>query len=262
MGQSRQRTEAFLAGKYCVFCGGTVPATTIEHAPPRVMFVQKLRPKGHEFPACNRCNNGTSQQDQVAALMLFSTAETFFPGKFRRDFEKAALGVANNAAAAINYINTDAENEIWTNTDAPDQEILAIPVNKRLFSQWLNPWAAKQACAMWYQQTGLILSEEQQILVSWKTNPLDVGDDFLAFITENLTNGFHLSQGKKSFEDQFFYNFAIDDSKGYGAFWMVIHSVVGVLCLIADAKYFNNDTRIEYGELFRTESNNGLSRTL
>ena len=163
MGQSRQRTASFLADKFCVFCGGTVPATTIEHAPPRVMFVRKLRPKGHEFPACNRCNNGTSQQDQVAALMLFSTAEAFLPGKFRLDFEKAALGVANNAADAINYINTDAEGEIWTNTDAPDQEILAIPVNKRLFSQWLNPWAAKQACAMWHQQTGLIVSKEQRI---------------------------------------------------------------------------------------------------
>ena len=262
MGQSKQRKATFLANKFCVFCGGTVPATTIEHAPPRVMFIKKLRPKGHEFPACNRCNNGSSQQDQVAALMLFSTAEAFFPGRVRPDFDKAALGVANNAAAAINYIHTDAEDEIWTNTDAAEQEILAVPVNKRLFSQWLNAWAAKQACAMWHQQTGLIVTEEQRILVRWKTNLLDGGEKLHAKLSENLINRSRFSQGKKNFDEQFFYNFAIGDSKDYGAFWMVLHSVVGVLCIIAHADYFTNDTRVGYGELFRTSKTFGLSRTL
>lgn len=68
MGQAKQRLEQ-LRGGPCVFCGGERIATTIEHCPPKVMFRGKDRPKGFEFPACETCNSGTSQSDQVAAAM-------------------------------------------------------------------------------------------------------------------------------------------------------------------------------------------------
>lgn len=45
---------------YCCFCGGTVPAVSLDHQPARIMFPDRLRPKGLEFPACETCNAQTS----------------------------------------------------------------------------------------------------------------------------------------------------------------------------------------------------------
>jgi hypothetical protein len=46
--QKRKSNEALLKDNpFCIFCGGTELATTIEHCPPRMMFRGKRRP--HEL---------------------------------------------------------------------------------------------------------------------------------------------------------------------------------------------------------------------
>ena len=40
----------------CCFCGGTEAAVNMDHQPARVMFPDRHRPKGLEFPACSVCN--------------------------------------------------------------------------------------------------------------------------------------------------------------------------------------------------------------
>src|SRR5262245_38659802 len=71
----RRAHEKLLASfPWCIYCGGSQPAGTIEHMPPRMMFVLKQRPKGLEFPSCGKCNNGTGLSDLVASFLgrLFS----------------------------------------------------------------------------------------------------------------------------------------------------------------------------------------------
>ncbi|MEP6018146.1 MAG: hypothetical protein ABJ251_06645 [Paracoccaceae bacterium] len=64
----------------CCLCGGEVPMETIEHTPPKAMFFGSLRPKGLEVPACRRCNNGSSQQDQFAALLACTQSPALISG--------------------------------------------------------------------------------------------------------------------------------------------------------------------------------------
>jgi len=45
-----------------------VPATTLDHVPPRIMFPGKRRPAGLEVPACEPCNQGTKRQELMAAV--------------------------------------------------------------------------------------------------------------------------------------------------------------------------------------------------
>jgi hypothetical protein len=51
----------------CIYCGGVVPATTVDHMPPRIMFHGKRRPRGLEFASCQKCNEGTKHADLVAS---------------------------------------------------------------------------------------------------------------------------------------------------------------------------------------------------
>ena len=70
MGEKKNRRETFLlAHPVCVFCGGGAKATTIEHCPPRSMFQGRQWPEGFEFPACDSCNHGTSDQDLLVAML-------------------------------------------------------------------------------------------------------------------------------------------------------------------------------------------------
>lgn len=224
------------------------------------MFRGKIRPKGHEFPSCNKCNEGMSQLDQIAALMLFSTAETFAPGTVLKEFEKTACGVANNSPGIFHQLFLENEEVAWR--DIYGNEALAVPVGRRLFTHWLNPWAAKQTCAMWHEQTGRTFDANQRILVRWLPNPLDVKDEFLNLVRTNLSGIFNTSMGKQDFQDQFFYLFEIDESKEFGAFFMILHDAVAVFSILAPAEYFLNDPRVSYGELFCTGPNTGICRTL
>ena len=56
----------------CCLCGGVCNTEQVEHAPPKIMFVDKARPKGFEVPSCARCNNGSAQQDQIASMFALS----------------------------------------------------------------------------------------------------------------------------------------------------------------------------------------------
>lgn len=63
-------TEAFLRQyPYCCFCGGATQSTTIDHQPAKIIFPNKHRPKGLEFPACTFCNKQSSADEALLALL-------------------------------------------------------------------------------------------------------------------------------------------------------------------------------------------------
>lgn len=190
--------------------------------------------------------------------MVFSAGAAFFPEKFKEEFEKTAKGVANNTPEVLSYIDTHSEEASLSVNGFGD--LLEVAVNKRLFSQWLNPWAAKQTCAMWSEQTGKPITTEQRILIRWLPNPFDVDSKFIALVEESFHGRYWLKQGKETFEDQFFYRFAISDDKEYGAFFVIIHDVLAIFCIVAESHYFANRHEINYGELFATGPRTGISR--
>jgi len=74
MGQARrkdlsQREVAFSKSDFCIFCGGSVPATTVEHYPPKSIFREKKWPEGYVFPACAPCNSGSREADNWAGFL-------------------------------------------------------------------------------------------------------------------------------------------------------------------------------------------------
>jgi hypothetical protein len=67
--KKRAHSAVVEACPYCIYCGGEVPAASIDHVPPRAMFRGRRRPKSLEFASCKNCNEGTGRADLVAALL-------------------------------------------------------------------------------------------------------------------------------------------------------------------------------------------------
>ncbi len=65
--RSRSRRDILAGGDRCIYCERR--ADDVEHMPPRVMFKEKLRLSGLEFPSCRPCNKGTSAADLVASFV-------------------------------------------------------------------------------------------------------------------------------------------------------------------------------------------------
>jgi hypothetical protein len=51
----------------CCFCGGQT--STRDHQPAKIVFPDKRRPKGLEFPACSTCNRQTSADEALLAFV-------------------------------------------------------------------------------------------------------------------------------------------------------------------------------------------------
>jgi hypothetical protein len=63
-------TRAFLkTHPVCCFCDGTTQATTIDHQSAKIIFPNKYRPEGLEFPACTSCNQQSSADEALLALL-------------------------------------------------------------------------------------------------------------------------------------------------------------------------------------------------
>ena len=64
--RSRHRTAILNREPRCIYCNN--PAITVEHMPPLSMFIDRHRPSGLEFAACQDCNHTTSPADLVAGF--------------------------------------------------------------------------------------------------------------------------------------------------------------------------------------------------
>lgn len=53
---------------HCIFCAGERPTTSVEHMPSRILFDAKQRPKGLEFPSCQKCQNSTRKEELAVAM--------------------------------------------------------------------------------------------------------------------------------------------------------------------------------------------------
>jgi hypothetical protein len=97
----------------CCFCGGTTSATTIDHQA-RILFPDKHRPKGLEFPACDSYN----KQTRVAEALLAFLCR--FAGSLRvdapRDFNRLKDIVGTEKQAFPTLLPKMHKGKVWANS--------------------------------------------------------------------------------------------------------------------------------------------------
>lgn len=257
MGRSK-RLRNSLIGKPCIFCAGARVSDTVEHIPPRVFFLKKERPRGYEFPACESCNNGSSQQDQVAAMFASISGSAMQSEVYDQQTHSLMRGVANNAPEVIHYVATENSSEVRVD----GQPLFFVPVDRRLFHYWLNPWAAKQAIGLWSEHTKKTLGAEDRILVQWITNASLIEEGLPIGVVDALGGLGLFRSGRRDFSNQFAYRYGISETREYGAFLMIFHSSCAVLTSIVSLQTMKDLTRqFGFGEQFRVTSY-GIERSL
>lgn len=240
---------------HCCLCGGLVEATTIEHAPPKVFFINKEVPSpSHRVPACERCNNGSSGADQVAALaaLIQATVHQEIPEDY---INKLVAGVRNNTPSAFEAIVTGTSEDVPIRVDGQVDLYSRVEVDNSIFTDWLNPWAAKQAYALYYLHSGYkILPETSGVVVQWFTNAHVFDELSPDDLLRSLGDYGELRQGKKASELQYSYKWQLDGE--IGCFILMLHDSSMVLLGILDdaqkAEQFPGWT------VFSTNSNVGI----
>lgn len=210
---------------------------SIEHAPPKVMFIGKLRPSSHQFPSCNRCNNGMSQLDQVAALASFTMGSLRNQSISEEILMKIFRGVLNNTPLAIQYMFGSSENDVFR-VNGLLRLVSKVQVDERLFSQWLDPWAAKLGYALWYEHRKSILPTDAHVVVRWFTNTDIVNELYPDELLRVLSGYGTLSQGTWEESGQFFYKHGYIVENEVACFLAAIHDS----CLVFIGVFKNAET--------------------
>lgn len=223
------RNEKFLQKHpWCCLCGGSVAATTIEHAPPKVLFVNKEVPAAtHRMPACARCNNGSGPSDQVAALacLIQASVHKDIPDEY---MDKLIDGVKNNSPDAFLAIANGPSYDVPLKVAGKVDYFSRVEIDPTLYTNWLNPWAAKQAYALYYLHSeGRILPPASRVMVQWYTNEHIVDELTPDTLLQSLGSYGELKQGAKNSELQYSYKWQLD--KEIGCFILMLQDASMVL---------------------------------
>lgn len=174
--KSEQRAAFLAKHPWCVFCGGASPATTVEHCPPKAMFVSKAWPETFEFPACAACNAGTKDQDAVIAMLarihadesggdadkrldgLMRNVNTQFPDAVRRMMPSHIEARRRNRALGIRPGPGQLHQDV-----AP----VSVPVE---FNDAVKTFALKLSKAIYFRESNLAFPNTGMLTLHWFTN--------------------------------------------------------------------------------------------
>lgn len=222
MGERRRKLQKFLSQhKKCIFCGGQVDASTIEHCPPRALFQNRTAPDGFEFPSCIKCNNYSSDEDLIVAVIarMGSPDHGDNDGKLkgmmralnkqRPNFYKTFLPSATKARANNRQLGIEPINGMT------HQEMGVLNINDET-REAIKVFAKKLAKGITYHETGLILKNEDCLALNWFTNANVIKDGgYKVFEILSNINGVtpRLSRNRLVLNNQFEYKFSLSDDK-------------------------------------------------
>lgn len=201
------KAKAFVAvHPICCFCGGKEPASTIEHLPARIVFPKKHRPKGLEFPACASCNNQTSGDDSVLAIVAqaVGSMRTNIPSIDKKTLERAAWG----AQRSFPGFKLAGRQEL-RNVNGVIRKVGVFSVNNPVVHTALCRLAAKFALAAFYELNKTIADETYRLNTMWVHSQRDDADE-IADILKLFPNSTSLRQGNWDTAETFYFRHVIE----------------------------------------------------
>lgn len=247
MGRRAERKRRFLtAHPLCCFCGGKQAATTIDHIPARGLFLGRVWPDGYEFPACEACNAGASDDELLmsVAIRIFLHKEP--SEQEERELELALSGVKHRHPNLLRQFRelTRVETRRFlrerghgtTLANGGELYVMNIPPE---MSEAYGRYGTKLAKALHYLHAGKITPATAEIKVRALTNADLIKLPFPADVLNILTNGTQIGRGTTSLAEQFSYRFAITDDAEASAFWVTFgESTAMLLAVFSDAERY------------------------
>jgi hypothetical protein len=203
MGENKRKQTRFKdEHTFCCFCGGSVASEGVDHVPAKILFPNIHRPKGMEFPACNRCNFQSKSAEALLGVICRATGsgrehavqdhdrlrdamgstETIFPGLLQKMSRGIEYRLVNGILRRFGIFDLNQE------------EVKAA----------LCLVAAKMALAVFYEKQGRPAQESSIINTMW-THAFDREakgsvDQILEMFPESIA----LQAGRWKTDDSFF----------------------------------------------------------
>ncbi|QCL81150.1 hypothetical protein CFBP5877_18585 [Agrobacterium tumefaciens] len=210
MGQSRNRLQQ-MKEKHpqCAFCAGQSETTSVEHMPSRILFDDKWRPRGLEFPSCQSCQDSTRKVEPIMAMVT-----RFFPGpkdKSQIDaFRQLARSAEHNNPGILAEMKVDQASVLSRIGSAafnlPNWNF--VNLGGPIVSKAIDSFSRKMAMALHFELTGNIVPEGARLFFEHYSNVDAATGEFPADLMEHLGSGRSLQMGAKHVYDQFAYRSA------------------------------------------------------
>jgi hypothetical protein len=210
----------------CCFCGGTSPSETIDHQPAKIVFPDKGRPKGLEFPACKRCNQQTGVDECILAFVARLT------GSLRGASPDSGLVQTLETIETAHPGLLPSMHSKWVEVDG--QKKPALDMNKPEVNESLCRIAAKLALATYYEETDRIVSPGTLINTMWTHNQRADSAQDVHDLLARLPSSNRLKQGRWDTSDSFFVRFLIDENKTAIQLAAVFHESVALMAQFVD----------------------------
>lgn len=227
---------------YCIFCGGTEPATTIEHCPPRALFDHKQWPEGFDFASCEACNAGSKNLDVVVAAL-----RRFDPTHSEIDGDGRLMGLLRNARQQhpefieqmVSLSPVDARKAarrlgLARPPGMTFQEIGIVRVTPEM-DKAVYSLAAKLSRALYFKQLGLIFPKDGVVLASWFTNAEKIESGqvkILNTVAPLMAQVLEIQRSSKSLSEQFECRVGFSDDNRLGVISAVFGFVFGFVSFL------------------------------
>lgn len=208
----KARDLALAKSQYCIFCGGLVLATTVDHCPPRSVFVDRSWPENFIFPACNNCNkesresenilgflsrlNSTmhSQSEEVQFNKYVDTLSSNYPEELR---SMMGLTVVEKRRAARNIKMRLPPGH--THMDLP---VVRLP---KSWVKMVEDFGKKLTKAIHFHETGNICSRDGGVWSRFMANAVEIQSPIDRDLLARLGRTHEIKRSKQDLSDQFSY---------------------------------------------------------
>lgn len=195
-----------------------MPATTIEHCPPRALFQNKHWPEGFEFAACEACNHSTRDHDAVVSMLARMDPEEVagntdgrVPGLIKNVGNQFPQMIPKMLPSAIEARRKNRELGVKPGPGQTHQDVAPILVPEEM-SFAVESFSRKLAKAVYFREVGAIFPNEGTLLLNWFTNAELVkhGKYVLFDLLKDVPGrAVPLRRGGKYLDDQFQYKLSI-----------------------------------------------------
>ncbi len=252
MGQSRTKQQsardaAFSKTDRCVYCGGGTLATTVDHCPPRGIFLERNWPEGFVFPACAACNSGSRDEESLIAFMvrLNSTLNAEEDELFKRHVDR----LARTHPEELQYLATagaSTKRRIARHigvSPPPGSTYAELPL-ARLPERWkevMRSFGEKLTKAVHFHELGRICPTSCHVIVEIRSNALDMASPLSEDLVSTMGRTHEIKRTKVDISDQFSY---LTKRAGDGSVAMYVFSFnqsFSLMCFYADNRILLRD---------------------
>ena len=240
IGNKARRLQKFLKlHPVCCFCLGTAKATTRDHLPPQSAFINNISPKGYIFPACEKCNNGSSEFDNVFAMISRFDPFSEQNPLIENESTKLIRAFLENHSDSLPKDLTTKEKRGWmkkANLEKAAGELYRdfplVRVTPEI-NESIKKVSAKLIKALHYKHTAKIVPSEDSLKIRWWSNAQLMTGQFPSEMLDTVNLRPILKSGKSILNEQFTYGYQISEDGSLGMYVALFRKTFAVIGLVA-----------------------------